>query len=586
MFEYIADGGCMDCREMILSDDFYDILADYPVSLAEEGLSEIPHCFLELSGGFRILYIDRREARPLSVARYRYAYIPKCYGLLQPGDLAKELGAAQIAGVQLGGAYEESGIAAVQRPPLSLSGGNILIGFIDTGVRYWLDEFVREDGSSKIYSIWDQTQQNGSSPEGLLYGTEYTQNQINASLERRRSGQEDGLTHRDEEGHGTGLVSVALRAAPGAEAVMVKCRQAKPHLKEFYGIAPGAECFAESDIMAAIRYLQQVAEKAARPMVLCFTMGTNMGDHKGNSLLNRYLEQFGNEKSRCVVIGGGNEGNQAHHYRGELMAEGQEQPDLLYEDVEVRVSDNVRSFSFELWGEVPGTFTISLRAPDGELAERIPIRYGTERRIPFVYSGTEVYVSYVLVERGGGSELVFVRFQSPSPGIWTLRVFAEGIFGSARYNIWLPMERFLAQPVYFLRPNPYLTMTEPSYSQTAVGQTYFDWENGSFAVDSGRGEEGTGRDTPALSTAGVDISSVSGLLTGSGVSAALMAGAAALFMEWAIVRQGDILLSSVEIRNYFIRGAERDEDEEYPNPVWGYGKMNVEGVFRQLIEQI
>lgn len=558
----------MDCKEMILSEDFYDILVDYPASLAEPSLEGIPHCFLELGADVRILYVDSRDALPLSVSQYRYAYIPKCYGLLQ-----------------LGGAYEESGIGAVQRPPLSLTGENILIGFIDTGVRYWLDEFVREDGSSKIYSIWDQTVREGPPPEGLIYGTEITPEALNEALARRRDGLEDTLQHRDSDGHGTGVVSVALRAAPGAQVVMVKCRQAKPRLKEFYGIPQSAQCFAESDIMAGVSYLSQVARSTGRPMVLCITMGTNMGDHRGNSLLNRYLETFGNGKSRCVVIGGGNEGNQGHHYAGELHMDEQTQQQYAYEDVEIRVDENVRSFSFELWGSVPSTFTISLRAPDGELADRIPIRYGLGRNIRFVYSGTQVYVSYVLVERGSGAQLIFVRFSAPSPGIWNVRVFAEGGYGITRYDIWLPMERFLEQPVYFLRPNPYRTMTEPSYTQTAIGNTYFDWENGSFAVDSGRGGQTREEFMPALSVAGVDVASVSGLLTGSSVSAALMAGAAALFMEWAIVRQGDVLLSSIEIRNYFIRGAERDDDTEYPNATWGYGKMNVEGVFRKLIEE-
>lgn len=556
----------MDCKEMILSEDFYDILADYPVSLAEPGLAGIAHCFLELEGDIRILYVDSRDALPLSVAQYRYAYIPKCYGLLQAGE-----------------AYEESGVSAVQRPPLSLSGENILIGFIDTGVRYQLDEFVWEDGSSKIYSIWDQTVQDGPPPEGLIYGTEFTQETLNEALARRREGQEDMLPHRDENGHGTGLVSVALRAAPDAQVVMVKCRQAKQRLKEFYGIPQSATCFAESDIMAGISYLSQVARRTGRPMVLCVTMGTNMGDHNAGSLLNRYLELFGNAKGRCVVIGGGNEGNLGHHYAGSMDLT---ESDVAYEDVEIRVDENVRGFSFELWGAVPSTFTISLRAPDGELADRIPIRYGLGRNLRFVYSGTQVYVSYVLVERGSGSQLVFVRFANPSPGIWTLRVFAEGNYGQARYDIWLPMERFLENPVYFLRPDPYRTMTEPSYTQTAIGHTYFDWENGSFAVDSGRGAKEQERLMPALSVAGVDVASVSGLLTGSSVSAALMAGAAALFMEWAILRQGDVLLSSLEIRNFFIRGAERDDDVEYPNATWGFGKMNVEEVFRRLIEEI
>ncbi len=579
----------MDCKEMILSDDFYDILYDYPTSEAESGLTGIPHCIVGLEGDFSILYMDRSRVLPLSVSTYRYAYIPKCFGLLCQETLSKEMMSAQIndfmggqGNAALHGAYEQSGILAVQRPPLSLSGNGILIGFVDTGVRYWLDEFIREDGTSRIFSIWDQTQQEGRTPEGLPYGTEYTQEQINNALARRRDGQEDELPHRDGDGHGTGLASIALRAAPQAQIVMVKCREAKPYLKAYYGIWQGAKAYSESDLVAGLSYLEQVAMRENKPLVLCISMGTNMGEHRGTSLLNRYVEELGNRIRRCVVIGGGNEGNLAHHYSGSLQISGEAQS----EDVEIRVSENVASFSFELWGEIPNNYSISLRAPDGEQTDRIPIRYGMERNLRFVYSATRVYVSYVLVERGSGSQLIFVRFTDPTPGIWTVRVYAEGEYGIADYNMWLPMEAFLQQPVYFLRPNPYLTMTEPAYSRVAIGNTYFNSSNGSFAIDSGRGSERSGEVHPALSVAGVDVASVLGALTGSSASAALMAGAAALFMEWVIIRQDDPLLTSVGVRNYFIRGAVRDPDMDYPNATWGYGKMTIEGVFRELIEGI
>ncbi len=587
----------MDCKEMILSDDFYDILLDSQINSGESGLSDFSHCMLELIGDYHILYLDSREAEELNITRYRYAYIPKCYALLseesyiceQMIDARKQaqIKSAQIKSAQidtslLGGAYEESGITAVQRPPLSLTGEGILIGLIDTGVRYWLDEFVREDGRSKIFSIWDQTVQEGEPPKGLIYGTEYTQEMLQEALQRRREGQADEIVHEDTDGHGTQLVSIALRAAPGAEVIMVKCRQAKPHLKAFYGIYEGAQAYAEDDIMAGISYLEQVARAQNRPLVICITMGTNMGDHNGDSLLNRYLEDMGNRYKRCLVIGGGNEGNLAHHYAGNLELSDEE----VYEDVEIRVSENVRSFSFELWGRIPNSFSIALESPDGERAERIAIRYGQENTIRFVYSGTIVNISYVLVERNSGLELIFVRFINPSPGIWTVRVFAQGGYGRAEYHMWLPVEAFLEQPVYFLRSTPYLTMTEPSYTENAVGHTYFDSSNGSFAINSGRGGNQSGQLTPALSVAGVDVASISGAVTGSSAAAALMAGAAAQFMEWVILKQGDQLLTSMEVRNYFIRGAKRMQDEIYPNATWGYGRMTIEGIFRELVEKI
>lgn len=587
----------MDCREMIVSEDFYDILLDYPPDatsglLTDEtdiGLSGIPHCSLNLGENFAILYLERSRVRPLNVSNYRYAYIPKCYALLQQeqqlpvpsvGDYLEPLNQQLPI---LGGAYEAAGITAMQQPPFSLTGRDILLGFIDTGIRYTMEAFQYADGTSKILSIWDQTDQTGTAPGGLIYGTEYTREMINEDLRRRREGETEGLIpHRDENGHGTQCVSVALNGAPDAQVIMVKCREAKNYLKEYYAIPNEAQAYAESDIMAGLAYLEQVAEEAGKPIVICITMGTNMGDHRGNSLLARYLQELGARRKHCIVIGGGNEGNSAHHYEGRLMLT----TNPVYEDVEIRVSENVSGFSMELRGAIPGSYTISIQAPDGETAQRIPIRYGMERNLYFVYSRSSVYVSYVLVERNSGEELIFMRFLAPSPGIWTIRVFAEDGYGTANYHMWLPVKAFLNNPVYFLRPDPELTITEPAYSDNAIGLSYYNWANNSFAIDSGRGGRRTTVYTPAMSAAGVDVDTVSGPADGSSIAAALMTGAAAQFMQWAIVDRGDMLLSSTEVRNYFIRGAERNPDLQYPNSIWGYGRMNIQSVFQKIVEEI
>ena len=47
------------------------------------------------------------------------------------------------------------------------------MGVIDTGVDYTNPLFRYSDGSSRILRIWDQTIQDGTPPEGILYGAEY-----------------------------------------------------------------------------------------------------------------------------------------------------------------------------------------------------------------------------------------------------------------------------------------------------------------------------------------------------------------------------------------------------------------------------
>ena len=602
----------MDCREMILSDAFFDILLDYPPDLAKAPDVPIPNCVLQLDENFRILYLERENIAPLSILDYQYAYVPKCYALTrqpvsrgQPGNAAvtreqqnnaavtreqqdktavtrEQSGKAQTMQAQvlpLSGAYEDSGILAMQEEPFHLTGRGILIGLIDTGIRYRLPQFRRDDGTSKIAAIWDQTDQSGTAPEGLVYGTMYLQEQINRALSEEGT---ETIAHTDESGHGTKVASVALNAAPDAELVVVKCRTAKPNLKQYYGIPQSAEAYAESDIMTALNFLEYIRNKEQKPMVICITMGTNMGSHTSSSLLGRYLALLGNRKQRCVVIGGGNEGNSAHHFAGNIRTD----EAYSFEDVEIRVSERVSGFSMEIWGSVPNSYTIAVTAPDGEQAQRIPIRYGMERNLFFVYSRTSVRVRYLLTESGTGRPLILLRFQNPSAGIWTVRVFAGGENRQAPFHAWLPVDAFLEKPVYFLRPEPLLTMTEPSYSMNAIGLTYYNAANNSFAPESGRGGIAQVGDVPSLSAAGVDVQTVLGRETGSSISAALMAGAAAQLMQWGILQQQDFLLDSTGIRNLFIRGAQRDPGTEYPNPTWGYGRMNIEGVFEKLISEI
>ena len=66
------------------------------------------------------------------------------------------------------------------------------------------------------------------------------------------------------------------------------------------------------------------------------------------------------------------------------------------------------------------------------------------------------------------------------------------------------------------------------------------------------------------------------------MAAALTAGAAALFMEWAVVRGNQTRVESRELKNYLIRGADRSPEIDYPSREWGYGKLDLAGTFDVL----
>ena len=90
---------------------------------------------------------------------------------------------------------------------------------------------------------------------------------------------------------------------------------------------------------------------------------------------------------------------------------------------------------------------------------------------------------------------------------------------------------------------------------------------------------------------GVDISVATGTIqgrtvvgtgTGTSLAAALTAGAAAQFMQWAVVEYNSPYAGGVSTRNYFLRGAARDAAYTYPSRQWGMGRLDMEGVFNWI----
>ena len=188
----------------------------------------------------------------------------------------------------------------------------------------------------------------------------------------------------------------------------------------------------------------------------------------------------------------------------------------------------------------------------------------------------------MLVEQSTGEELVVLRFEAPTEGIWNIRIFAQGEVYNGSFHLWLPIRQFVTGEVYFLRPDPYTTMTEPSYAENVITVSSYNDRNTSFYQESGRGFAGNGEVKPDLAAPGVNVSTIYGPTTGSSMAAAIAAGAVAQFLQWAVVEKNRPLVEGVEVKSYLIRGASRSGDLLYPNPEWGYGRLDVAGVFEVL----
>lgn len=566
----------MDCREKIVSEDSISIILDFRLPEQILPLFGEGFCYQQIEGTLGVYYVNRDLQPPLSASRYLYRYIPQLYGLESfPAAGSREFNRQPL---------EVSGILAQQRPPLSLTGRGVLLAVIDTGIDYEDPAFRYSDGSTRIRAIWDQTDQSGEPPEGFAYGTLYTREQIDKALSGADPGQI--VAQRDEIGHGTAMASAAAGsrldggvtftgAAPDAELVVVKLKQAKQYLRDYYFTKPDVPAYSTDDLMFGIKFAESFAVSFFQPVVILLGVGTSLGCHNGTSLLSEYIQSVSQRLGRVVVTGGGNEGNSAGHFRAIL--------EDTMRPAEIRVGENTRGFMAELWGMQPAEFRISVRSPGGEMISEVDFRLSRAVDYTFVYERTRLRMDYVPNERNTGDELIVLRFDNPTPGIWTILVRGERTVPNAIFDLWLSPRQFIDGEVSFLTPSPEVTLTMPSYEPDAVSVSTYNSQNGSFYFLSGQGFSRTGKMIkPDLAAPGVSISTIRGPYSGGAMAAALTAGAVAQLLQWAVAERNAPFVSGREIRTYLTRGAREETGEDYPSRRWGYGRLDLRKTFDEI----
>ncbi len=585
------------CETSITAEDSVDFIAQFDGNIDNLVKKSNTDCYQIIDNSFAVVYYPIAELNFYRQRETDFSSIPKLYGLL---DVA---------------AAENSGIGRVRRQTeLGLLGQGVLVGFVDTGIDYTHPAFRYEDGSSKIVAIWDQTQENGTRPEGFGYGSEYTRGKLNQALTSENPLEIADTT--DVEGHGTFLAGIACGReelmedftgyAPLAEIVMVKLKPAKKYLKEYYCVGEDTLCFQENDIALGIRYLREAARREGKPMVICIGVGSNIQSHDGTDIISRLLDDLTSQVGFCAITAAGNQGNAGAHYRGGLfdsrktnaggvgqqgitgaanigrqVAEGDPAEQFGYEDMQFRVAEQEQGLTLSIWGDSPGLFSVGVFSPSGEYTSRIPTRIQGSTSVEFSFGETLLTVSYEQIEQRSGEQLILLRLCQPAPGIWTVRVFYESEYSTV-FDAWLPLRNFLKEGTYFLAPDPDTTLVEPANNRYSVTTTGYDYRTGGTYIASGRGYTRDRRIKPDIAAPCVEIIGprVGGgytTRTGTSIAAAATAGAAALIMEYALVRGRRLYLNGIELRNLLINGARRTAIGTYPNREAGWGYLDIYG---------
>ena len=574
----------MSCTNSVASEDFADFIAPYFTTPEEFIRSQGTDCIDFVNSTLAVVYVPLSTVTPSTYTSYTYSAVPKLYSLLDVTSM-------DAAGITPAG----------ELPVLNNQGAGVIVGFVDTGINYTDSLFRNVDGSTRIIGIWDQTNNSDNSNNienetakpfsafSALYGTQYTAEEINLALNSDNPA--SIVPTRDENGHGTFLASIAAGnrderagfsgAAPQASIAMVKLKPAKQYLRDFYLIQDGAEAYQENDIMMGVSYLYFLARKYSMPLVVCIPLGTNMGSHMGMSRLGQYLNQVSLSNGSAVITAAGNETGARHHFRAVMDADTDEVT------AELRVGEREAGFSMELWAENMGAYKVGFMSPTGEVAREISIPLRGENTVSFLLEQTQITVYTQIADVSSGSQFIFMRFENPMSGIWRILI-RNSLDIRETFHIWLPVRGFISDETYFLRPDPDTTITDPGNARYPITVTAYDHTKNSIYIHASRGYSLSGRIKPDLAAPGVNIlgASVSGRrltrMSGTSVSAAHLAGAAAILLNWGVLNANYPYLNTPVLKSIFVRGAQRNPALTYPNREFGYGTLNLYEAFLHL----
>lgn len=574
----------MSCTNSVASEDFADFIAPYFTTPEEFIRSQGTDCIDFVNSTLAVVYVPLSTVTPSTYTSYTYSAVPKLYSLLDVTSM-------DAAGITPAG----------ELPVLNNQGAGVIVGFVDTGINYTDSLFRNVDGSTRIIGIWDQTNNSDNSNNienetakpfsafSALYGTQYTAEEINLALNSDNPA--SIVPTRDENGHGTFLASIAAGnrderagfsgAAPQASIAMVKLKPAKQYLRDFYLIRDGADAYQENDIMMGVSYLYFLARKYSMPLVVCIPLGTNMGSHMGMSRLGQYLNQVSLSNGSAVITAAGNETGARHHFRAVMDADTDEVT------AELRVGEREAGFSMELWAENMGAYTVGFISPTGEVAREISVPLRGENTVSFLLEQTQITVYTQIADVSAGSQFIFMRFENPMSGIWRILI-RNSLDIRETFHIWLPVRGFISDETYFLRPDPDTTITDPGNARYPITVTAYDHTKNSIYIHASRGYSLSGRIKPDLAAPGVNIlgASVSGRrltrMSGTSVSAAHLAGAAAILLNWGVLNANYPYLNTPVLKSIFVRGAQRNPALTYPNREFGYGTLNLYEAFLHL----
>ena len=470
-----------------------------------------------------------------------------------------------------------------KNPYITPTGKDIIIVIIDSGINYLHPDFIKSDNTTKIISIWDQESTLKPPPEGYLFGSEFTREEINEYIKRN-----DSSLSVDNIGTGTIAAGIAAGLGRGnsnydgvavdAELVVIKLKSYKDTF------AKGKVNYEESDFLAGIKYALEVADRENKRMVINLTVGARSTSGIEVSMLDSFEDLGGS--GRIVVCGAGNEGNTDIHYSGNIQM-----PDKS-QDIIIQVGEQL-NLDINLSPIGPDKIGAAIISPGGEMG--YVINYAPE---PFVYRGrfnledTSYEMRYIYPWIKSGNEMLDITLKNIKPGIWTLRIFPEFII-NGNYNVYLPNKNLISPQTRFTDSSSDATITLFGVIKKVITVGAYNVRTDSLWIGSSKGPVVKRQIKPDIVAPGVDIigpyqNDAYNTATGTGVSSSVVAGIVAIMMSYIISQEEESrnLLFSEPLKTFLMLGATRKEIYTYPNMAQGYGILNLRNTLAAISNNI
>ena len=453
----------------------------------------------------------------------------------------------------------------------ALTGRGILMGIVDSGVDYFHPDFRNEDGSSRILALWDQSIP-GRPPQGYVTGTEYTKEEIDEALALGENQGRRLVPSVDVSGHGTAVLGIAAGNGRASEGLNRGVAYESDMLVVKMGIPREKSFPRTTELIQGIDYLVRKALELNMPLVINLSFGNNYGSHRGDSLLENYIDTVAAVGRTVIVTGTGNNGSQPWHAGG-ILQQGKK------EEIQLAVGAFEPTLNVQLWKDYEDEMEIYLESPSGERIGPLYERLGPQRHL---LENTELLIYYGKPGPYQLSQEIYIDFipvgNYVDSGVWKVLLSGKHV-RSGQYFLWLPGGNVLNRGTGFYFPRAVGTLTIPSTAGKVISVGAYDSRQNAYADFSGRGSQFLPIRKPDLAAPGVSITApVPGgsyaTVTGTSFAAPFVSGSAALLMEWGIVKGNDPFLYGEKVKAYLRKGAQSVGGYgEYPNVEVGWGAL-------------